>query len=107
MSEQAEVVVLTRNEAIKNSTDPQGREWKVKFNRGTALLSAEPEPYRENFQVPMELVGKFTSTKQIGERIELYLNRAWDIADAAALKSERAAKSKSEAKRKAVQTKSK
>jgi hypothetical protein len=93
-----EVEVLTRATAIPNNTDPQGRIWKIKFNRGSALLSAEPEPFRENFQCPAEMKGRYTSTKVLQEAITLYLNRAWDAADKAAVKAERKAQAKKEGK---------
>lgn len=94
MSEQ----ILDRAEAISKNMDPQGRTWRMKYVRGEAMLMAVPEPYRKDFQCPELMSGRWTRKTDLEEKINLYLERAWDAADLATVKKTRKTQAKKETK---------
>jgi len=87
MSEQVEV--LERATAIPKNIDPTGRQWIIKFVRGSACVRAEPKPFRKGFTCPKIFEGVWTSRVKLQEQITLHLERSWDASDLAALKAQR------------------
>jgi len=87
MSEQVEV--LERSTAIPKNIDPTGRQWVMKYVRGSSCVKAQPEPFRKGFICPELFKGLWTSKVKLQEQITLHLTRAWDASDLAALKATR------------------
>ena len=94
------VKILDRTESIAANVDPMGREWQIKNIRGSSLLKAEPEPFRKDFICPTEFQGSWTSTSQLQEQIQIWLNRVWDASELLTTKQERKTQAKKEAKSK-------
>ncbi len=101
MSQQVETFNLDRHLSIDNNVDALGKKWEiVRAGRESALLKAVPKPFRENFVCPKELYGMWTSAEKLQEKITLYLNKSWDMAEAATQKAERTVQVAKEAPKK-------
>lgn len=83
------VEVLTREEAIAQNTDPTGRRWVIKNQRGSSLLIVRPDPDRKDAQIPAIFSGEWTGRVVLEEKIKIWLNRQWDASELASLKAER------------------
>lgn len=97
----SEVYNLERQQNIENRIDPTGKKWEIYSIKGSALFECRPIPYNPNTIIPDEFKGRWTKTTLLLEQVLLYLNRAWDKADAAKLKNDRrnqAAKENAKAK---------
>lgn len=86
-----EVYNLERATALKELIDPTGRKWEIKGQRGSSLVHARPNPDREDAQIPNAFSGQWTSPSVLKEKIDVWLGRAWDKSELAALKLDRKA----------------
>ncbi len=84
-----EVYNLERATALKELIDPTGRKWEIKGQRGSSLVHARPNPDREDAQIPHAFAGQWTSPSVLKEKIDVWLSRAWDQSELAALKLDR------------------
>ncbi len=101
-----QVEVLTRTEALKINQDPTGKQWLIKSQRGMSLLKAEVFPYHGSTIVPKEFAAQWTSRSQLQHAIQSWLHAQWDKSEDKSQKADKPlAKSKSQQKRIAVQTK--
>jgi len=80
---------LDRETNVENNIDSTGKKWEIKLQRGSSLCFARPNPDREDARIPKELEGRWTKPSLLRERIKEYVNKSWDIADAANIKAER------------------
>lgn len=87
----SETYNLERQQNLENSIDPTGKKWTIVHIKGTALYEARPEPYRSDIVTPGEFEGRWTKPSLLQDQISLFLNRAWDKAEAVAQKMERKA----------------
>ena len=73
-----DVSVLTRDEAIKQFSDPTGKRWLVKSQRGKSLLKAQIEPFNSRTIVPDNFSGQWTSRSKLEAAIQQWLGLQWD-----------------------------
>ena len=85
----SEVFNLDRETNLKARIDPTGRKWEVHGKRGSALYYARPNPDREDAVIPKLFAGDWTKPGLLLEKIDLYLERAWDTSDKAVAKTAR------------------
>ena len=78
-----DVSVLTRDEAIKQFSDPTGKRWLVKSQRGKSLLMAQVEPFASRTIVPDNFSGQWTSRSKLEAAITQWLGLQWDKSDKA------------------------
>ncbi len=78
-----DVSVLTRDEAIKQFSDPTGKRWLVKSQRGKSLLMAQVEPFSSRTIVPDNFSGQWTSRSKLEAAITQWLGLQWDKSDKA------------------------
>lgn len=76
-----EVFNLERKQALEEHIDPTGKKWEIKGERGSALVHARPNPDRSDAQIPKDFGGKWTSPSVLREKIELWLNKQWDMSE--------------------------
>jgi len=91
-----DVYNLERATALKERIDPTGKKWEIKGNRGSSLVHARPNPDRADAQIPKEFIGKWTSPSTLAEKIDAWLNKQWDLAEALIAKAERKAQAAKE-----------
>lgn len=96
-----EVFNLDRHVAIENNVDALGKKWSiVRASREHALLKAVPDPFRSDFVCPKDIAGMWTSHDKLQEKITIYLNKSWDMADSKKVKQDRKEQASKEAKKK-------
>lgn len=82
---------LDRNYSIENNIDPQGRTWLIHSSKQyPGLVWGRPNPDRSDAQIPKQFEGKWTSKDRLQRQINVYLIAAWDQAEAAQARTQRA-----------------
>ena len=92
---------LDREVSIEKNVDATGKKWVIHVNRQNGLCYVRPEPDRSDAVIPDELQGLWTKPSLLQPKIEDYLNRTWDKAEAANAAAERKREVAREAKKKA------
>ena len=80
---------LDREVSIERNVDAEGRKWIIHVNRQNGLCFARPEPDRSDAVIPEVMKGLWTKPSLLQPRIQEYLNKSWDKADAANAAAER------------------
>ena len=74
---------LDRHISVEHMIDPTGKKWEIKKHRGSALVSARPNPDNVNAVIPKEFHGKWTSMAVLSDRIKGWLDMQWNKAEEA------------------------
>ena len=80
---------LDREVSIQNNMDATGKKWVIHVNRQNGLCYVRPEPDRSDAVIPSDLQGLWTKPSLLIPKINDYLNKTWDKAEAANLAAER------------------
>jgi hypothetical protein len=92
---------LDREIAIERNVDATGKKWVIHMNRQNGLCYVRPEPDRTDAVIPKDLQGVWTKPALLQPKLNVYLNRTWDQADAANAAAEKKRIASREAKAKA------
>jgi len=80
---------LDREVSIEKNVDANGKKWVIHMNRQNGLCYVRPEPDRSDAVIPETMKGLWTKPSLLQPRIEEYLNKSWDKAEAANAAAER------------------
>ena len=80
---------LDRAVSIERNIDANGRRWVIHANRQNGLCYARPDPDRSDAHIPEVFKGLWTKASLLQTRIDDYLVKSWDQADAANAAAER------------------
>lgn len=78
---------LDREQNILHNVDALGKKWNIQNIRGSSMYLARPEPYREDYEIPKCMQGKWTKVELLREQIQFHVKRTWDHADGIQAKS--------------------
>ena len=80
---------LDREVSIEKNVDALGKKWVIHANRSNGLCYVRPEPDRVDAVIPEDMRGLWTKPSLLKNKLDSYLNKSWDQAEAAAQKAER------------------
>ena len=85
----SETFNLDREVSMERNVDAEGKKWVIHVNRQNGLCYLRPEPDRVDAIIPKDLQGLWTKPSLLQPKLEQYLKKTWDKADAANAAAER------------------